>query len=179
MLSYFPYPPCFSFHNNAATYLCVNIVFSYKYVYQHLFFSNKVDLSQVTSVVIPRKRLCWNVCPNTVKPVYNIKSQLSSNCDEKCLNEKHTISSFACLFFYNHCLLRFGFLCFCQNFGKTFLSDEGICCKFFVNFSISELICIWKSLNFHLSLSRPMFWIVNECNLADVKLLKKKRWGWK
>jgi len=35
-------------------------------VSKHLFFSNIVDLSQVTSVVIPRKRQCWKIKINSL-----------------------------------------------------------------------------------------------------------------
>ncbi len=73
----FPYPPpplAFSFPDNAAFFLFVNIPCSYKCVSKHLIIRTKVDLSQVSSVVISRKRLCWNY------PCLNIVVQCVKDC---------------------------------------------------------------------------------------------------
>ncbi len=59
-----PYPPHFSsvFLSNyaASHFVCKHFVFIWICISKHLFFSNKVDLSQERSVVIQRKRLRWN-----------------------------------------------------------------------------------------------------------------------
>ena len=56
-----PAPKVFSFPKQfCISFVCKHCVFIQIVVWLHFIFSNKVDLSQRRSVVIPRKRLNWN-----------------------------------------------------------------------------------------------------------------------
>jgi len=61
VLPSFPYPHCFSSlsisREFSILFVCRQCVFVWICVSKHLFFRNKVDFSQVTSLVISRKRL--------------------------------------------------------------------------------------------------------------------------
>jgi len=61
------------------SYLFVNIVFSYKYACKnHFIFSNKVDLSQATRVLISTRRVNWKS-----SKIVNQVSKISRNWKQK------------------------------------------------------------------------------------------------